>query len=58
MDCSCEDGSSIYIVKLIVSHFAHIVIVVHASINTKRCRIGRWEKERTVEVNVNKKEFD
>ena len=43
MDCSCEVESGIDIVKLMVSDSAHRISVVHASINTKRCRIGRYE---------------
>ena len=40
MDCSCEVESVIDIVKLMVSDSTHRISVVHASINTKRCRIG------------------
>ena len=35
MDCSCEHGSSIDIVKIMVSYLAHIINVFHASINTR-----------------------
>ena len=41
MDCSCEAKSSIDVVKIMVSDYAHRISVVHVSINTKRCRIGQ-----------------
>ena len=41
MDCSCKVESGIDIVNLMVSDFAHKISVVHAYINTKRCRLGR-----------------
>ena len=41
MDCSCQVESGIDIVKLAVFDSAHRNIVFHASINTKRCRIGQ-----------------
>ena len=43
MDCSCEAESGIDIVKLMVYDSSHRIIVVHASINTKRCRTGRYD---------------
>ena len=41
MDCSCEAESGIDIIKLLVSDSAHRINVVHAFINTKRCRTGQ-----------------
>ena len=40
MDCSCKDESNIDIVMLMESDSPHKINVVHASINTKRCRTG------------------
>ena len=40
MDCSCEVESGIDIFKLVVYDSSHRINVVHAYINTKRCRIG------------------
>ena len=44
MDCICRAQSGIDIVKIVVSDSTHRINVVHASINTKRCRIG-WVEE-------------
>ena len=41
MDLNCEDESGIDIVKLMVSDSSHRISIVHASINTRRCRIGQ-----------------
>ena len=38
MDSNCETESGIDIVNLIVYDSTHRISVVHASINTKRCR--------------------
>ena len=43
MDCSYEAESSIDIVKIMVSNSAHRISVVHAFINTKRCRTGLYD---------------
>jgi hypothetical protein len=43
MDFSCKDKSGINIFKLMVLDSAHKISVVYASINTKRCRTGRYE---------------
>ena len=41
MDCNCDMETGIDIVKLMVSDSSHRSSIVHASINTRRCRIGR-----------------
>jgi hypothetical protein len=46
MDCRCKAKSSIDIVKIVVFDSAHRIIVVHASINTKRCRPSQNEEKK------------
>jgi hypothetical protein len=55
MDCSCEAKNGIDIIKLMVSDSTHRVRVVHASINTKRCRIGQYDDMKGI---VDRKSFD
>jgi hypothetical protein len=58
MDFSCEDGSGIDIVKLVVFDFAHRISVVHASINTKRCKTCRYKIYDMKNELSTRKEFD
>ena len=48
MDCSYEAESGIDIVKLMLSDFTHRINVVHASINTKICRTGRYDMKKRI----------
>ena len=41
MDCSGKYERGIDIIKIVIFDSTDSISVVHASINTKRCRIGR-----------------
>ena len=43
MDFSCEDESGIDVAKLVVSNSTHRINIVHASINTRRCRTCQYD---------------
>ena len=58
MGCGCEPESGIDIVKIIVSYFTHRINVVHASINTKRCRTSQEWIENGKKGTIDKKEFN